>query len=452
MSPGILTLRLLVVAALIGLNAFFVSVEFALVAVRRTRMEQLAKEGNKAAETAVLLLQDPDKFIAAAQLGITMASLALGWVGDVTIAAIVEPPLAQLIGHWNRAVALTIGTVISFGLVTYFHIILGEQVPKSYTIRAAEGVMLHAAPIMKVYYAIFKPFIWLLDISAKGVLSALRIKHSPFHGVHTIEELKMLVRESQSEGILEEEEEEILTRAFEFSDRYVREAMIPRPDVVGVPVDSTVEETMKIFLGSRHARYPVYEGDMDHVVGVVSMKEILVRLGEKGCEILSQKLSELDLIHPILAVPETRRIGSLFAEMRAKKEQMALVIDEFGGTAGIVTIEELVEEIVGRLSDQLSETIPLAEPAGENTYIVDAQSRVDEINEEIGVDIPEGDEYETLAGFLLYQLGRIPKAGDEYEYGGLRFIVREMEGPKIVRVEIQKLPAAQAATPGRKET
>ncbi len=434
-----LLFRLLIVAALILINAFFVAVEFSLVAARRTRIERLAGEGNRSAAQALELLKDPDRFIAAAQLGITMASLALGWVGDLTIASLVEPPLERLIGHWSQAASVTVGTIISFGLITYLHIILGEQTPKSYTIRNPEGVAIYSAPIMRVYYLIFRPFISLLDWSARAVLVALGVGNAPVHGVHTVEELKMLVWESREEGLLEEEEEEILVRAFEFSDRYVREAMIPRPEVVGVPRDATFRDLLDIFLKSRHARYPVYENDIDHIIGTTAMKEGLVRLGELGCQVLDRTLEELDMIHPPLLVPETRRIGSLFAEMRNQREQMAIVIDEFGGTAGIVTIEELVEEIVGRLSDQWSEELPMVEQLGKNSYLVDAQSRVDEINEELRIDIPEREDYETLAGFLLYKLGRIPSAGDEYEYKDLRFIIREMDGPKIARVEIQKL-------------
>ncbi len=433
-----LVFRLLIVILLISTNAFFVAVEFSLVAARKTRIERLAADGNNSASLALHLLEDPDRFIAAAQLGITMASLALGWVGDVTVAAILEPPLERLIGHWSPAASVTVATIVSFGFITYFQIILGEQVPKSYTIRNPEGVAIGAAPVMRVYYAVFRPFIALLDRSARAVLVILGVSHAPAHGVHTVEELKMLVRESHEEGLIEEEEEEILARAFEFSDRYVREAMIPRPEVIGVPKDATFRDLLQIFLESRHARYPVYEQDIDHIVGTVAMKEGLVRLGEIGCEMLDRSLEDIGMVHLPLVVPETRRIGSLFAEMRGKREQMAIVIDEFGGTAGIVTIEELVEEIVGRLSDQWSEEIPLAERVGKDTYLVDAQSRVDEINEEMSLWIPEREEYETLAGFLLYKMGRIPNVGDKYEYRGLRFVIREMEGPKIVRVEIQR--------------
>ena len=429
--------RLAAVAALVAANAFFVCMEFAVVAARRPRLESMARSGNSVAKLVLHMMDYTDLYIAAAQLGVTMASLALGWIGDVTIAALVEPTLATLVGErFGTAAAHAVGTIISFSLITFLHLVLGEQVPKVFTIRNPEIVAIWFARPMEAFTIVFRPIIWVLDRSTVGILHLLGVKEPPgHHHAYSLEELKLLVIQSEEEGLIPEQETEILARVFEFSDRLVREAMIPRPEIVGVEEDATVEELLQVFKEHRNARFPVYHGDLDHITGIVSIKDVLALLAENP-DARHKRLKELGIIKPAFAVPETRRIGDLFQEMRENHIQMAIVIDEYGGTAGLVTLEELAEEILGRVTDEWVKEEPDIRQININTYDVNAQLRVDEVNEELGISIPESDLYETVAGFILYELGHIPKEGEELLWDGLLFRVLSMRGPKIERVSI----------------
>jgi CBS domain containing-hemolysin-like protein len=426
--------RLLAVAALIATNGFFVIVEFTLVSAQRTRIERLVAEGNMTARLARHLLNSPDRFIAASQLGITMASLALGWIGEDTIARIVEPPLYQLINAWSVPAAHALGTGISFALITYMHIVLGEQVPKTVAIRYGEPSILFVARPMDAFYRIFRPFIWFLDASTATVLRMLGLRPIAGHRtVYSVEELKQLLRESQEEGELQAEQEEMVRKVFDFGDRRVHEVMIPRTEVVGVEDNASVADLLQIFAQASHARFPVYQGDLDNITGIVAIKDVLMSL---AADPAGMNIKVKDLTRPAFFVPETRLVSDLFADMRAAHVQMAIVIDEYGGTAGTVTLEELVEEIVGTLSDELARQAPRIAWTDNHTVRLSAQMRVEEINEELHINLPERDEYKTVAGFILYQLRRIPKEGDQCRYGGLRITVTKMKGPKVEEVTI----------------
>ncbi|MCD6290687.1 MAG: HlyC/CorC family transporter [Anaerolineae bacterium] len=451
---GSILLRLLAVAALIAVNGFFVTVEFALVTSRRARIDRMAMQGNKVAQLVQHMMEHTDPYIAAAQLGVTMASLALGWVGDVTIAAIVEPPLHAFLGRWSETAAITIGTLVSFGLITGMHIVLGEQAPKLLAIRYPEKAALRVARPLSVFYTIFRPFIWVLDWSTATTLRLIGVKGVVSqHGVYTVEELKYLVRESQESGILEQEEKEMLVRVFEFSDRHVREVMIPRTEIIAVENTATLAEFLTIFAEHQHSRFPIYKEDLDHIIGLVFIKDVLTLLARQEVDRF-QPLEALGVIRPVLMVPESRRVGNLFQEMRRTRMQMAIVIDEFGGTAGLVTIEELAEEVIGRVSDEWVNEEPEVETVGEDTFEVDAMLRIDEVNAELGLNLPESPDYETLAGFLLYLLHHIPREGEEARWHNLRFTILEMKGPKIERVRIARVPREQpaVATPSNGKT
>ena len=431
-------LRLLAVAALVAANGFFVIVEFSLVTARRARIQQLARKGNHAAKIVTRMQDDVDLYIAAAQLGITLASLALGWVGDMTIATIVEPPIEHLIGPlWSTSVALAIGTGISFTLITFLHIVLGEQAPKTFAIRNPEHTALLSAYPMDIFTTIFRPFIWVLDESTASVLRLFGVKGQTSHrSVHTVEELMVLVHESQEEGMLEEEEEEMLERVFEFGDRLVREAMIPRPEIVALEHDATIEDALQTFVRSRHSRFPVYQDNLDNIIGFVSIKDILALLAEKGPEVRQKRLTDVGIMRPVFVVPETRHIGGLFAEMRDEQKPIAIVIDEYGGTAGLVTTEELAEEVMGQVRDEWVKEPPSVTKVEEGAYEIDAQLRVDEINSKLDLQLPESPDYETVAGFLLYLIRHIPVEGEKISWNDLMFTIAKMSGPKIERVRI----------------
>jgi putative hemolysin len=437
MPVTVVLIRLAGVLALVALNSFFVAVEFAVVAMRRTRIEQLVGQGHAVARLALKLIDNPDRVIAASQLGITMASLALGWIGEATIAALVEPPLEMLIGRWSVAVAHSIGTAVAFALVTAVHIVLGEQVPKTVAIRHTEGTLLFVAGPMDWFTRIFRPLIAVLDGATALVLRLLRTKPIAGHrAVFTMDELRLIVRESQEGGAIEADQEEMLQKVFEFGERQVREVMIPRPDVVGIEKGASLQDLLAVFAEARHARFPVYDDDLDNIVGIVAVKDILLALAQNSMRLEGR----IDLlVRPALFVPETADVADLFAQMRASHNQMAVIFDEYGGTAGIVTLEELLEEIVGRVSDELIVGEESVVRLNETTVELDAQLRIDEVNEQLSLDLPEGEEYETLAGLILYRLQHIPAAGEVLHHRNLELKVAEMKGPKIEKVQIRRI-------------
>lgn len=429
-------LRLVAAMALVAMNGFFVVAEFALVSVRRTRIDELIAQGNALARVVRRAIQDPDRFIAATQLGITLASLGLGWIGEPAFAGLIVPLVAAVPGPWDEVLVHSLAGGIAFALITFLHVVLGELAPKSIALQYPEQASLIVARPIVLTENLFRPFIWLLNGTGNGLLKLLGLRTVRGHQrVHSVEELKILMRESQAGGAIEADQGAMLQKVFEFGGRQVREVMIPRPDVVGVEKEATLRELLDLFAATRHARFPVYEGDLDHVVGIVAVKDILLALARNPAQV-EAPIGEL--ARPVLFVPETVAVADLLAEMRAGHNQMAVVIDEYGGTAGIVTVEELVEEIVGRLSDEL---VPAAGPVvrvDEMTVEVDALLRVDEVNDQLGLDLPEGEEYETVAGLLLYRLQHIPVEGEVLRCKGLELKVTQMKGPKIEKVQIRR--------------
>jgi CBS domain containing-hemolysin-like protein len=298
---------------------------------------------------------------------------------------------------------------------------------------------------MTIFARITTPLVWLVDHSTALVLKLLGVGgQTGGHGIHSIEELKQIVRESEDEGVISAGDEKLVLRAMAFGSRFVRETMIPRTDIVAVENTDTVGDLLQTFRKSRHSRFPVYEGDLDHICGIISMKEVLAHVVDDPY-IADRPLTEVDVIQPALVVPESRRVGDLFNQMRRERMHMAVVIDEFGGTAGLVTSEELAEEVVGRLTDEWVTEPPEVSPLEGGAYELDGQTRVDEVNEALRANLPTSSDYETLAGFLLFQIRRIPKQGDVITYDtpgagpNLRFTITKMIGPKIERVQVERL-------------
>jgi len=437
-------------------NAFFVTVEFAVVTVRRGQMEHLAEEGDTGARRVVRMLRDTDRAIAGSQVGVTIASVLLGIVAEEPLRHLMSPALAQLFGQvpFLRPLSDVLATVLVFLLLSFVLMVLGEQTPKTIALRyPVRSALMIAAP-MTVFARVAAPLVWLVDQSTALVLKLLGVGgQTGGHGIHTVEELKEVVRESREEGVIPYGDEKMLLRAMEFGGRFVREAMIPRTDVVAVEKTDTIGTLLHIFRGSRHSRFPVYEDDLDHICGIVTMKEVLAHVVEDPY-IADRTLAEVGVIQPALVVPESRRIGPLFHQMRRERVHMAIVIDEYGGTAGLVTSEELAEEVVGRLTDEWVNEPPDVAPLAGGAYEIDAQSRVDEVNEALKLDLPTSPDYETVAGFLLFQTRRIPKQGETITYvnrladkgQSLRFTVTKMIGRKIERVRVERLPTTPGAS------
>ena len=436
MSPTAALLRLAGALALVAMNGFFVVAEFALVSVRRTRIDELIAQGNAQARVVRKAIEDPDRFIAATQLGITLASLGLGWIGEPAFADLLEPLLMAIPAPWDEVLVHSIAAGLAFAIITFLHVVLGELAPKSVALQHAERASLVVARPIAFTETIFRPAIWLLNGTGNGLLRLLGLRAASGHErVHSVEELKMLVHESQEYGAIQAQQEEMLQKVFAFADRQVNEVMIPRPDVWGIEADETVQDLLALFAEASHARFPVYEDDLDNIVGIIAIKDVLRSLAQDPTKMAIPLRS---LVRPALSVPETVAVADLFTTMRATQNQMAVVIDEYGGTAGIVTLEELVEEIVGRLSDELVTMEESVIQVDEGVVEVDALLRVDEVNEQLDLGLPEGEHYETLAGFVLSYLQRVPNVGDVLHYRDLELKVTQMRGPKIEKVQIRR--------------
>ncbi|MDO5438193.1 MAG: hemolysin family protein, partial [bacterium] len=329
-------LNLLIVALLLFANAFFVATEFALVSVRKTRISQLSKEGDKEADIALDSINHLDRSIAAVQLGITIASIGLGWVGEGTIVKIIEPVFGFLPESMKAVATHSLAVSIAFALITFMHVVIGELMPKSIAIQHPEKTALIVARPMSVITKIFTPFIFLLNGFGNRMLSLLKIPPAHVgHLVHTVEELDMIIDESHKEGVLNDAEKEILQNVFKFSDILAKQVMVPRPDVVSIPIDITAEDLKKLTVENQYTRYPVYEEDLDKPVGILHIKDLYPLIMD-GREIVLK-----DIIRPVILIPETLTADKLIHEFRQKKSQMALVIDEFGGVSGLVTLEDV---------------------------------------------------------------------------------------------------------------
>lgn len=438
-EPTLTLLKVSGVVLLILVNAFFVSAEFALVSIRRTRVEELVAEGNRTARIIKQVIHDPDRFIAATQLGITMASLGVGWIAEPALANLIEP-LVRLIPS-----SLVSPTVYSFAagavayvIVTFLAVVVGELAPKSVALAYPDQTALVVARPTVIFENVFRPVIWALNGSGNALLKLIGLNRpSGTHLVHSVEELKMLVNASAASGALEPSEKAMLHNVFEFNDRLVREVMIPRPDIIAVEEHTTIDAFLQTFSETSHSRFPTFLNSIDNITGFVAIKDVLRTLATGGSD--SRQDSVRALKRPALFVPESKRVGRLFSEMQAQQTQLAIVIDEFGGTAGMVTMEELIEEIVGQLGDELAKGEPLAEKIDEHSAQFDGQLRVEEVNEQMGIHLPESEDYETIAGYILYALHHIPMEGEQLRADNVRLTVTRMEGPRIEKVLITRL-------------
>ncbi len=433
-----LLIQLVAIIVLLLLNGFFVSVEFSYVTVPRPRIQRLAQQGDARAVIVQRLLADTDRVLAAAQIGVTIASLGLGWVGENAASELIRYLFAFVPEVYRNALAETIGLAIAFAFITSFHIVLGEQAPKVMAISKADRFALFSARFVAFFDWVLRPFIALLDNATGAVAQLFGVPSTgAHHTIYSVEELEQLISETQQSGELEPRERQMLHNVFEFGDRFVREVMIPRVGMVAVDENTTIAEFLQTFLESSHERFPIFAGSIDNITGFIAIKDVLRALAENGSQVREQVVRKF--ARAATFVPETKRVGRLFAEMQAQKTQLAIVIDEYGGTAGMVTLEELIEEIVGRLGDELAQEPPAVEVIDERSTQVDAQMRVEEVNEQLGLHLPERSDYETLAGYVLYALHHIPKEGEQFRVANLRLTVTRMDGLRIEQVMITRL-------------
>lgn len=433
-----LVAQILAVVLLLFTNGFFVSVEFAYVTASRPRLAQLAANGDANAALANRLLNDTDRLLAVSQIGVTMASLGLGWVGESVAEQVIHRALAFIPGVWSNALAQGIGLVVAFASITALHIVLGEQAPKIVAIQTAERFALLSARVVAWCDALLRPFVVALDAATSAVVQLVGIQPlGAHHTIYTVDELKQLISETQQRGELEPREREMLHNVFEFNDKLAREVMIPRPDMIAIEEHTTIAEFLQTFSANSHSRFPIYAGSIDNIIGFIAIKDVLRAMAAQGARALEHQVSAF--ARPAYFVPETKHIGALFAEMQAQKIQLAIVIDEFGGTAGMITLEELIEEIVGSVQDEFAHEPPLVQPIDAHTLQIDAQMRVEEANETLRLGLPESDEYSTIAGYILHHLRRIPKEGEQLTVGNLQLTVIQMQGPKIEQVRVTRV-------------
>ncbi len=434
-------INIFIIAFLLFVNGFFVAAEFSLVKVRKTRLEQLCNEGNYQAKKALKLVNNVNKMLAAAQLGVTIASIALGWVAEATIVQLIEPVINLLPLANSVVTAHVIAVPISFILVTYFHVLLGEQLPKCVSLRHPETLALLISTPMDMFITVFKPFVWLLQVSGDKILAACHANSEDASLVHSTEELDMLVDASYNEGVLNETEAEMLHNMFKFSDLLAKQVMIPRTDMVCIPSDISYEELNKVALNNQYTRYPVYEENIDKILGFIHVKDLY------SLSMKKESFSMDKLIRPLMLVPETMTLDNLIIEFKKLHSQMAVVIDEFGGTSGLITLEDVLEEIIGDVQDEFDEDTEVdIKEVAENTYIANAMMRIDEFCDffDLKESNFEEDDVDTIAGLVVKLLGRIANVGDSVSDNGLTFTVIEVDGARITKLQIYKEPVTEA--------
>jgi putative hemolysin len=423
-------LLLVAVAILILANAFFVAAEYGLVTARRTKIKELEERGSRRARSVMLLLSDPPRFIAAMQLGVTATSLAIGALG--------EPVLAQIFDPWLASV---IAFAFAFLIITFLHVVIGELMPKGIALRHSERVALAVSAPVRGFFVVLYPLIWLLQRSTELGLRALGQKPPAGEDAALSEaELRMLLSRSAEEGEIEHEEREMLYKVFDFADKEVADVMVPRPEVVALSIDLPPEECLRAAVESPFTRYPVYRGSLDEIVGVLHVRD-LFREAHRPADMHNVQLESL--VRPAHIVPETKDLAALLHEFRREKEHMAIVVDEYGAMEGIVTLEDLLEEIVGEIEDEFDLPDESVEQLADGRVRIDGTFPIDDFNEQFSVGLPDED-YHTLAGFVFGRLGRAPEPGDEVEHDGFRFTVAQIEGSRIERLEVELPP------PGRR--
>jgi magnesium and cobalt exporter, CNNM family len=451
-----IALQIFAVLVLVGLNGFFAATEFSLVAVRLSRVRQLVEKGDPRAKVVEALLGDLGRVVSGVQVGITLASLMLGYLGEVTLATVLTPVVRIIPRPWAVVAAHSVAFVLAFGLLTVVQVVLGELVPKSLSLARAERVALIVARPFRWFLNTFRWAIDLLDSFADKFVGWLGVVSAQSHTlVRSAEELQVMVQQARDRGLFPAHEAKFIQNAMELGQIQVREVMTPRPDVHALPVEATLEETMRMFAATQRSRLPVYEGTLDHILGFVHIKDMIWILleGAHRAEEHSPapEFSLRALLHDALIVPETKPASELLVEFRSRRTGLAMVVDEFGSILGLVTLEDILEQMVGEIHDEFDVVErPIFLPDG--AMVVDGAVNVRDLESQYGVALPEDSSYETVGGFVLSRLGFIPRGGESFEANGYRFTVMEMERRRISRVKIKPIPAPTAGPPPSEPT
>ncbi|TCK82823.1 hemolysin family protein [Albibacterium bauzanense] len=425
--------QIFVTFLLVFLNGFFVAAEFAIVKVRASQIEIKAKSGNNVANLAKHITNHLDGYLAATQLGITLASLGLGWVGEAVMTKVVVDFLAlfniELVGTFQT----NIGHILAFSIITILHIVFGELAPKSIAIQRPVGTTMALTLPLRFFYMVFRPFIWVLNGFANLILKMLGFGVTMNEVHHSSEELQYLLDQGKESGALNLTEHELIKNVFDFNERVVKNVMVPRTKITAVEVDSPKELLLNTIISEGYSRVPVYDGSIDKIVGIVHAKDLLPQLVDK------QEIELKNIIRKPYFIPETKKINDLMAEFQQKRIQIAIVLDEFGGTSGMVTLEDIVEELVGEIQDEYDEEHPIVEQVSQTEYIVSASANIHDVNEYLPLDLPQSNDYDTLSGLVSELFDKIPDVGECKEFHGYAFTILKKTQQNIESVKMERL-------------
>lgn len=435
--------RFIILLAILAANGFFAAAEVALVSVRRSRLRALAEQKNTAAQTALNLLANPSRLLSVTQVGVTLASLGLGWAGEDTVYHLLIALLGPHVpANWIHPLH-GLSFALAFLIISYAHVVIGEVVPKNLALEKADRLATLVAPALLVFSRLTSPFIWVAEHTAVTVSRGIGLRGGHAGGGHSPEEIKFIVASSRSEGHLKQFEEDAIEALLDLQDYSAREIMVPRNQIVSVPVDATLDQMLETIRKHQYSRLPVYEGGQEHIIGYVHYKD-LIRIWEERKNANQRKgpvrpFRLQRVLRKPLVIPETKQLNDLIDEFRTTHIHMAIVVDEFGTIAGLVTLEDVLEQIFGQIGDEHDVKRPMPK-TGAPLIEVEGSTTIRDLDNEYGLELPGEAGFETLAGFLLFQLGYIPKPGDAVEYGERRFTVLSMDRNRIARVRIEKLP------------
>ena len=439
------SIRLLLVVLLIAVNGFFAGAEVSLLSVRHSRLRQMAENGHAGAQAALNLLSNPGRLLSVTQVGVTLASLGLGWAGEETIYRILIVLFDPITTRTTQKFLHGLSFGLSFLVISYLHVVLGEVVPKNMAIAKADRLAALTAPALLVFYRVTLPFVVVIERSSAAILRVLGLKTGSHGNVHTAEELKLIVSTSRGVGYLPEAGEDMIHRVLDLGAISVREIMVPRHDIVSISSDATLDQVLRTMIEQQHSRLPVYEGTPEKIIGFLHYKDLLPVWEERRRAIRGNRPSRVfrigPLIRPHLVVPATKPASQMLEEFQQGHSHLAMVVDEFGTIIGMLTVEDVLEQIVGRIEDEYDEKVDRLGSASDEIEL-DGTTRIRDLENQYGIEMPDDAGFETLAGFLLFRLGEIPQVGQSLEYGGRRYIVLEMERNRIARVRIEKMSEA----------
>jgi CBS domain containing-hemolysin-like protein len=438
--------RFLLLGLILAVNSFFAASEVALLSVRDSRLRHLAAEGNTGAKMALALLARPERLLSVTQIGVTLASLGLGWAGEDTLFALLTTVFHPVITPATATILRGLCFLLAFVAMTYCHVVIGEVVPKNLAIDKADRLAVIVAPVLTVFTRLMSPFVTAIEGSASGISRLLGVKEAHRGGGHSAEELKLIVSSSRFAGNLPKLQEDMIHKVLDLDDLSAREIMTPRRDIVSVSSAAPLDQVLETMVGSQHSRLPVWEEEPEHMVGVVFFKDMLRLWRDRRVSIRSGRPAAPFYVRHImrkpLIVPETKPLMQMLEEFRGRHSHMALVVDEFGTVTGLVTVEDVLEQIVGEIEDEFDERLPPIAHADAGPVELEGATSILDFASMYGVELPVNAGFETIAGYMLFELGHIPRPGESVRFEGRRFTVTAMERNRIARVRVESIPAA----------